>query len=267
MFESLETRTMMSASLSNGVLTITETNGADTVVVGKNPQGKFFVTENGIPSLFLWNAVNKVVVNLLAGADNFSAQPAVNKPLEVHGGDVIKGLGGDDWLDGGVGGVAVYSQNTGNDRLEGGDGNDVLHASDYGNCSLYGGAGNDWIHGWGGNDYIDGGDGDDVCYGGMGNDVMYGGAGSDYLYGEDGNDVINGDNGVGLFHNILQFPNTKFKALQPILINPIIGVSGATPTALATTPLVGPVMKPASLIGIITKLPPIDILPIFNFVF
>src|SRR6266516_1578019 len=87
MFESLETRTLMSASLNNGVLTITETNGADTVVVGKNPQGKFFVTENCIPSLFLCNAVNKVVVNRLAGADNFSAQPAVNQPLEVHGGD------------------------------------------------------------------------------------------------------------------------------------------------------------------------------------
>jgi Ca2+-binding RTX toxin-like protein len=372
MFESLETRTLMSASLNNGVLTITETNGADTVVVGKNPQGKFFVTENGIPSLFLWNAVNKVVVNLLAGADNFSAQPVVDKPLEIHGGDgndtekggsgndmlfgdngddlldgrggnddthggagvdtadysdrtanlnislddvnndggpgghdnihsdienvlggygndmivgsaadnmicggggddVIKGLGGNDNLDGGVGGVAVYAQNTGNDRIEGGDGNDIINASDYGNCSMYGGAGNDWIYGWQGNDYIDGGDGDDVCHGYTGNDVIYGGTGSDYLYGEGGNDVINGDNGNSIFHNILRFPSVKFKALQPILINPIIGVSGgtagATPTTLATTQIMGPVAKPAlSLTGIITKLPPILIFPPINFV-
>src|SRR5438477_11610098 len=86
MFEQLETRTLLSTTLTAGVLTLTETNGNDVVVVGKDASGKLSVTENGATSTFLWSAVNKVVANLLAGADKLTTDAAVNKTMEVHAG-------------------------------------------------------------------------------------------------------------------------------------------------------------------------------------
>lgn len=124
------------------------------------------------------------------------------------GTDNIKTMGGNDWADGGVGGVAVYAQNTGNDYIEGGDGDDVLHASDFGNNwiiggngndAIYGYAGNDALYGQAGNDYVSGGRGNDIVMGGDGNDSLQGGGGTDKVYGENGDDLMDGGTfGAGL---------------------------------------------------------------------
>src|SRR4051812_28953506 len=122
MFELLEGRTMMSASLANGTLTLNETNNADTIVVGKNAAGQLFVTENGVTSNFAWAAVTKVVANLMAGADKLTAQSAVDKQMEVHGG------AGND----------TFTTGSGNDKLFGDDGDDLLDGAG-GNDDTHGG--------------------------------------------------------------------------------------------------------------------------------
>jgi Ca2+-binding RTX toxin-like protein len=375
MFESLETRSMMSATLAAGVVTITGTGLNDVITVNKDAAGRLSVNDNGTVHNFAWAAVNKVVANLLAGADRLTVDAAVNKPVEARGGagndslrtgsgndslfgddnddlldgrggnddtrggngidtadysdrtvnlivslddvandggaggaadnigsdvenvnggsgndlivgssaantiqgagghDTIRGLAGNDWLDGGVGGVAVYTQNTGNDQVEGGDGNDTIHASDYGNNTLYGGTGNDYLHGWGGNDLINGNDGSDTAYGGLGNDTVFGGAGRDSVYGEGGNDQVNGDNGESRRLDVLAFPTfKKGVALKPITVQPIIappgkffggGVGGALPIS-STIGVVKPISSvgPISSVTPITKVNPIVKLPV-----
>lgn len=227
MFELLEGRTLMSASLASGVLTLTETNNADVVVVGKNAAGQLFVTENNVTSNFTWNAVTKVVANLLAGADKFTAQSAVNKPMEVHGGDgndsittgsgndsifgdndndLLDGAGGDDDTHGGAGiDTADYSNRTNDLNIslddaanDGGIGaHDNIHSDievvlgGYGNDVLTGDNFNNTLTGSGGNDILKGMGGDDWLDGGVGGVAVYNqNTGNDVLYGGDGNDVL-----------------------------------------------------------------------------
>ncbi|MBI2198699.1 MAG: hypothetical protein HYU42_08900, partial [Candidatus Rokubacteria bacterium] len=88
-------------------------------------------------------------------------------------GDVISGLGGNDYLAGGAG----------DDTLEGGAGADTLQG-DSGNDSLLGGADADTLYGGEGDDTLDGGRGDDIMDGGFGNDT--------YLFGRgSGQDTVN----------------------------------------------------------------------------
>jgi hypothetical protein len=182
MFELLEGRTLLSASLAGGVLTLNETNYVDTVVIGKSAKGDLFVSENGTMSLYTWSAVTKVVANLMAGNDLMATQGNVNKPIEIHCGD-------------------------GNDMVTGGAAND----------SIYGDNGNDYIDGREGNDYLNGGADSDSVHGFLGDDSIYGGTGNDYLYGEGGNDQINGDNGTSLLGNLNVFTGVdKFVALEPL---------------------------------------------------
>jgi Ca2+-binding RTX toxin-like protein len=227
MFELLETRTLMSASLANGTLTLTETNNADTIVVGKNAAGQLFVTENNVTSNFTWNAVSKVVANLLAGADKFTAQSAVNKPMEVHGGDgndtivtgsgndslfgdndndLLDGAGGDDDTHGGAGiDTADFSNRTNNLNIslddvanDGGIGaHDNIHTDievvlgGYGNDIITGDDANNTLTGSGGNDTLEGMGGDDWLDGGVGGVAVYAqNTGNDLLYGGDGNDTL-----------------------------------------------------------------------------
>ncbi|KUI99259.1 hypothetical protein VRK_17380 [Vibrio sp. MEBiC08052] len=82
------------------------------------------------------------------------------------GNDHIDGHGGDDWIDGGLGGA---------DWLQGGHGDDTL-------VSSYGSEG----------DLLDGGNNDDHLYGRDGNDILIGGSGEDYLSGGAGNDILIG---------------------------------------------------------------------------
>ncbi|HET7345033.1 MAG TPA: calcium-binding protein [Nitrososphaeraceae archaeon] len=94
-------------------------------------------------------------------------------------GDTLRGLGGNDILQGSIGDDNLYGD-TGADTLNGADGND----------NLYGGPGDDVIQGGVGNDMLVGGPGNDELYGGPGDDVMIGGPGADYFDCGDGQDIV-----------------------------------------------------------------------------
>jgi Ca2+-binding RTX toxin-like protein len=122
-----------------------------------------------------------------AGGDTIRGN---NRPNEIHGAggsDRIWGLQGNDILDGGVSGDAVYADNTGNDSLYGGPHDDILHASDHGNNLLVGEDDRDMLYGYAGNDTLEGGEGFDTLDGGGGSDRLEGGAYSDlYRFGMTG---------------------------------------------------------------------------------
>lgn len=86
--------------------------------------------------------------------------------------DLIKGLGGNDAINGSLG----------DDRLYGGSGNDYV----------FGNEDDDRVYGGSGNDVVSGGDGDDLSYGGGGDDDIIAVAGNDTMYGGTGNDDIFG---------------------------------------------------------------------------
>ena len=88
--------------------------------------------------------------------------------------------------------MATKTGNNNNNRLVGTTGNDVLKGLG-GIDFLWGGAGNDELEGGDDRDVLHGGPGNDELYGGDGHDVLYGGTGRDRLNGEGGNDVLVGE--------------------------------------------------------------------------
>ena len=95
------------------------------------------------------------------------------------------GLGGNDLLEGGLGGSTLQSV------IDGGAGNDSIRTAD-GPDNLTGGRGNDSISSGDGNDSVNGGPGRDTVRAGAGNDFIRGDGGTDHLYGEEGDDTILG---------------------------------------------------------------------------
>jgi Ca2+-binding RTX toxin-like protein len=166
MIEGLESRQLLSATLVNGVLTVTGTGGADRIKIERSSSSSLRVEENGRRRNFSYAAVQSVVVNSLAGGDRIELEhdgsEAVNKPSTLNGGD-------------------------GNDRIEGGPNADTVSGG-AGNDEIRGRAGNDVLSGDAGNDRIDGDSGMDVIFGGDGDDDLKGGSGFDRLTGGVGND-------------------------------------------------------------------------------
>lgn len=134
--------------------------------------------------------------------------------------DSLRGLAGDDLLDGGFDGRDTLVGDAGADQLFGFEGDDVLD----------GGTDSDLLWGGDGNDTLLGGDGDDggsytgslhgmyvQTYdfdGGAGNDLVDGGAGNDTMQGGDGSDtVLGGDGDDTLFDNSARF--VDFADLDP----------------------------------------------------
>jgi len=99
----------------------------------------------------------------------------------------LYGNDGDDYLDGGTGGL---------NRLFGGNGNDTIEGADTNDTLLNGDAGDDIINGNGGVDVLNGGTGNDTLDGGDGNDTVNGDAGDDLVYGSNGSDSLNGGGGI-----------------------------------------------------------------------
>ena len=180
LFESLETRSLLSASLdaTTGVLTITGTNHNDHVVVFQKNKTTLGVHEETLlpavqkgqkpthvqhSTTFKLADVKSIVVNVGKGND------AVNT-----GGSLLHTLKIASTIDGG----------DGNDYLAGGNGNDVIT----------GDAGNDSLFGRGGNDKLSGGDGNDHLVGGRGADILNGDAGNDIIDARDraATDVVDG---------------------------------------------------------------------------
>lgn len=118
----------------------------------------------------------------------------------VAAASVILGDSGNETLDGGAGGDAIFAGGGddlvigGRDSLASRDINNTIDVedlddqteSDDGNDTLYGGAGDDVILGGQGDDILDGGSGDDTMSGQAGVDVFRGGAGVDTVdYGKE----------------------------------------------------------------------------------
>ena len=159
--ERLEARTLMSASLHGGTLTINGTDGMDFLMAGYGPSG----------------TVDVLMVTETAATTASFPKSAVKK-VEIDGGK------GDDviYIDERYGTFLKTS-------LSGGDGNDVISAGSN-DDDVDGGNGDDILMGNGGNDKIAGGAGNDVIYGGDGKAKIDGGKGADSIFGDGGHDKV-----------------------------------------------------------------------------
>jgi Ca2+-binding RTX toxin-like protein len=179
--EGLGDRSLMSAGLSSGVLSICGTSGHDTVQVSQVYfEGQWWIRVNervgsGTPrdSWFRMSDVKSMVFRGCDGNDMFTNDTSIRS--------VAYGGNGDDVLIGG----------SGNDLLRGNAGND----------QLFGRAGADCLIGDAGADCLQGGDGNDALYGGTGLDVLRGGKGNDYLNGgkDKHKDCLYGEEGADTF--------------------------------------------------------------------
>jgi Ca2+-binding RTX toxin-like protein len=137
-----------SASIVNGTLVITGTNGPDVVDLGADATAAQVVFDNDVANAqhFPLADFNTISVSLGNGDDQFKEASAVlaNKALTVDGGN-------------------------GNDTIDSGDGADTI----------FGGNGNDTVDAGRGNDTVDLGNGDDtfVWTPGEGSDTVEGGNG------------------------------------------------------------------------------------------
>jgi Ca2+-binding RTX toxin-like protein len=134
MIEILESRQLLSATLSHGVLSVVGSQRNDTIDV-RIEGSSIIVFENAVASRFSASGVKRIVINSRRG---------------------------DDFVTNGAGAIPAW--------IDGGPGNDVISGG-LGNDTLIGGPGNDTMYGQGGNDVFLGNDGyADVIVGGRGDD-------------------------------------------------------------------------------------------------
>jgi Ca2+-binding RTX toxin-like protein len=167
----------VSATFTNGVLTISGDNENNTLVASRDVAGAILVNGGAIPITGgVPTVVNTSLIRIIGfnGNDTLTVDDGNGPmpPANLLGGD------GDDTLTG--------SANA--DDLDGGPGNDTLLGRD----------GNDHLVGGPGNDILTGGRGVDEHFGGEGDDqfVWNPGDGNDLIEGQDGQDtlVFNGAN-------------------------------------------------------------------------
>jgi Ca2+-binding RTX toxin-like protein len=197
-FEPLESRRLLSASLVNGVLTVTGTELNDVIAISQD-KTRVRVNEDGRVTAFTSSLVKRIVVNALGGIDKILGRPNLTKPMTADGGagrdtllggsanDRLYGGAGDDYLDGAKGA----------DLMSGGD--DVDHA-DYSTRSTDLRISLDDVADDGENDERDNvlsdveslrtGKGNDRVIGSSADNVLYTNEGSDTIYGMRGNDHI-----------------------------------------------------------------------------
>jgi RTX calcium-binding nonapeptide repeat (4 copies)/Calpain family cysteine protease len=202
--EALEDRTLLAAglytTLKRGVLSVTGTDGSDTIVLRQTWSG---VTLDAGNEHRLYVGVTRVEVSGRGGNDKIyvDTRPVAGtrtRPVDAKvdggsGNDTIITGAGTDTVTGGSGGDTI-SNDAGTDRIDGGDGPDRLYGG-AGNDTIVGGSGEDLVSGGKGSDSVDGGAGDDWAYGGEGTDTVLGGAGDDYAEGGAGNDRVSGGSG------------------------------------------------------------------------
>ncbi|HEX8912893.1 MAG TPA: hypothetical protein VF796_11075 [Humisphaera sp.] len=181
--ETLESRRLMDATLTDGELVVTGTEAKDAIVVSlaADDAATLVVTVNKVQSSFPLDEVEHVTINTLGGNDKVL--------VSEKAGAIYKGV----TVDAGAGNDSVTT-GSGNDVLLGGGGNDALAGGD-GDDFLYGGDGNDKLTGGDAIDYLDGGAGKDALTGGTGDDTLLGGDGKDKLSAGDGDDNVDGGTG------------------------------------------------------------------------
>lgn len=212
-----EDSSKLSATLSNGTITVTPVNGFTgtsrvLVAVYQGSSGNWdsqlvSVTVSAAPYAKYDAASRKLTITGTSGNDNLQLTASGGVLTTNLNGNKLSftlgalsgitatlGLGNDTFYAGpGVPAVSVNGGG-GNDTITGGDGNDTLNGGD-GNDLLSGGAGFDLIHGNAGDDRLMGGLNGDTLYGDAGNDSITGGQGQDYIDGGDGADTLDGGKG------------------------------------------------------------------------
>lgn len=192
-FDAMESRQLMTATLTKGLLEIKGTGNDDTISVTQKGALVWVVEEEKKGNVgsqgetsFDAKKITSVRVYGYEGKDYIDCY-GLNFAVELRGGP------GNDVLHGGLKADTLYGQgdddilygNAGNDTLSGGPGNDSLHG-DIGNDVLYGDEGNDLLRG---------NDGNDTLYGYTGDDELHGGDGKDYLKGHSGKNILDGGAG------------------------------------------------------------------------
>lgn len=172
-FEPLEERRLMSATLSHGLWNIRgdmdRANPNDVIVIEHSQADPTMLqaTINGqVVDTRAESKVRIIRVSAGRGDDQVTVDLGDTTTIPV----VIYGGAGNDTLTGGAGADRIYGQ----------AGNDIIDGS----------AGNDKLYGGSGNDTLTGGRGDDRLYGGWGMDTLRGSDGIDYLAGEGGVDTV-----------------------------------------------------------------------------
>ncbi len=182
MIEFLENRRLLSASVANGVLTITGTDKADHINVVQRGAAIIVHQGNSITRFAKKDHISSIVINALAGNDQIKVTSKLGATID----------GGD-----------------GKDLIIGGNGADVL----------IGGSGNDRILGQAGNDSISGGAGKDALFGGAGDDMIDAfDTESDQITGGAGNDSAKVDDQIDMAWNIENYvtnsPTTSGNSLN-----------------------------------------------------
>ena len=192
-YEPLEPRSLMSASLVNGVLAVTGTDAPDKIGIDVAANGILFVDENGLRQAFSSYEIRSISVDARGGNDRIALAANVRVPTTLRGG------AGNDTLIGGNGADAMF----------GGEGTDLAdYAARTSNLTIsIDGRGNDGAPGEGddvradvenvrtgrGNDRVTGSANDDAIFTGAGNDTILGGGGNDLISAGDGNDLVWGE--------------------------------------------------------------------------
>jgi choline-sulfatase len=188
---------------------INDLGGVDTIYLAHWDVGDVYTIPDGIEDLVISVKRAPVGANIV-GNDLDNNITAPQKRFNVQAG------GGDDFIQGPVGGTSTLEGEAGRDHIVGsnartfifgGTGADLIQGG-YGPVAS-GGEGDDtitWarnagvVHGDGGNDTITGNSSGDIIYGGGGNDTLDGGNGDDTLYGGAGADVLYGDGNDDTLH-------------------------------------------------------------------
>ena len=186
MLETLESRRLLAATLSEGTLTIIGTNRSDRIeVIRRADDVQIRVELNGAESRFRFFDVERIHISGGRGNDfiEFSGRDGgIYFPSNVSGGkgnDTIHTGLGDDTLSGG----------NGHDRIEGDSGEDLITGGN-GDDSIQGDNGHDTLRGDAGNDILSGNRHRDHLAGGAGDDDLRGGRDIDSVFGNSGNDVF-----------------------------------------------------------------------------
>lgn len=198
----------VTATFSQGVLTVTGNNVDNTITISRDAAGKLLV--------------NGGAVSVVGGT------PTVANTARIQ----VFGLGGNDVLTlsevSGALPLAHLFGGAGNDVLTGGSGTDQLFG-EAGNDTLLGKGGNDFLFGGNDNDTLTGGDADDQVFGQAGNDRMIWNPGddTDLNEGASGTDTIevNGGNGAEQFTTTANGTRVRFARLNPAPFSLDIGTS------------------------------------------
>ncbi|MCE9564149.1 MAG: hypothetical protein K8U57_19060 [Planctomycetes bacterium] len=189
--EALDDRSLMSVTLSGGLLTVVGTTGADQIRVTLASPTMLQVTVDttGDNQQFSLSAVNNILIRALAGDDNVVVGPSIPTPAEIRawaGNDTVLGGGGSDKILGGGG----------NDYLQGRGGSDEIRGQ----------ADDDYLLGQGGNDYLDGQGGNDLLLGGSGSNTLVNGTNLDLQFSVPG---VGGTGTVSLLNDTPGNPLAK----------------------------------------------------------